>query len=83
MTMCARGILLFLFLFSFGCTTKKETPPPQAQTNVLGIVKTQPGSYAKLSPTSISVHTDELGVVEDYSGNKTSLLWGLLSVADY
>ena len=82
--MYVRNILLLFLITSFGCTTKKEVPPsPQAQTNVLGAVKKQPGSYAKLSPTSINVHTDELGVVDDYSGGKTSLLWGLVTIADY
>lgn len=82
--MSLRSVVLVLFIFSFGCATKKEVPPPpQAQTNALGIVKTQPGSYAKLSPTSINVHTDELGAADDYSGNKTTLLWGLVTVADY
>ena len=82
--MYLRSVFLLLLILSFGCTTKKDVPPPpQAQTNVLGIVKTQPGSYAKLSPTSINVHSDELGAVDDYSGNKTTLLWGLVTVADY
>ena len=76
-------LLLVVAVLLVGCTSRKTAPPPQAQTNVLGVVKTRPGSYAKLSPTSINVHTDELGVVDEYTGNNTSLFWGVVTVADY
>jgi uncharacterized protein YcfL len=74
---------LLASLLLTGCSAKKQTPPPQVQTNMLGVFKTQPASYAKLSPTSINLHTDDLSAVDDYSGNRTSLLWGLVTVASY
>ena len=52
-------------------------------TNVLGIIKHEPESYAPTGPNSIAIHTDELYTRKDFSGDKTTFLWGLVSIKDY
>lgn len=70
-----------LFTGCAGDTNKTAFGPKQS--NFLGIVKTEQASYAPTSVNSFTIHTDELGSVQNYSGDKTTLLWGLVTIADY
>ena len=51
--------------------------------NVLGIVKTSPGSYAANERAVVNVTTDELWARRDFSGDNVTFLWGAISISDY
>ena len=74
-------LLSSLVLFS-GCATT-GSPMGGVSENFLGIVKVERNAYTPPSKTSLLIRTDELGKQKDYSGNKTELLWGLITIADY
>lgn len=74
-----------------GCNKRASSDNPYAEVyeranrdvNVLGIVKYSPGSYERVPPTTIAVHTDELVARKNISGNNISFLAGFLTIADY
>jgi hypothetical protein len=53
------------------------------ETNVLGLYKNEQQSYAPTSPSSFTIKSDELYTRKDFSGDKTTLLWGLITIEDY
>ena len=53
------------------------------ETNVLGIIKHEPESYLHTGPNTFAIQTDELYARKEFSGDKTSLLWGLVTIKDY
>jgi len=65
-----------------GCDGGRAQMGPK-DTNVLGIVSIQPESYTSTGPGTIPVSTDELYDRNNYSGNRISLLWGLVTIKDY
>lgn len=75
------SIVASAFVFT-ACDSGKSTMAPR-ETNVLGIIKHEPESYAPTGPNTLAIHTDELYTRKDFSGDKTTLLWGLVSIKDY
>ena len=67
-----------------GCVgdTSKTAMGPR-ETNILGIVKYQEGNYTPTNANTFAVHTDELTSRANYSGDKTTLLWGFVTIKDY
>ena len=53
------------------------------ETNVLGLYKNVQESYAPTSPNSFTINSDELYTRKNFSGDKTTLLWGLITFEDY
>jgi hypothetical protein len=53
------------------------------EANVLGIAKVEKEVYSPTSPATFEVSTDELYTRENYSGDKVTLLWGLITLKDY
>ena len=53
------------------------------EANVLGIAKIEKDSYAPTGPATIEVKTDELYTRKNVSGDKVTLLWGLITLKDY
>lgn len=53
--------------------------------NILGIVKTSPGSYAATDNSDMLpvIHTDDLWARRDFSGDGVSFLWGAITIKDY
>ena len=75
---------LFLFLLVFtGCRGISSSSIGPKETNLLGIVKVQSDSYSASGPATFSLSTDELSNRKNYSGSKTTLLWGLITLKDY
>lgn len=77
------SLLVTAFVFS-GCAgdTNKTTYGPK-QSNFLGIVKTEKANYTPTGPNRFAIHTDELTSRQNYSGDKTTFLWGLVTIKDY
>ena len=75
--------LSLLLLVSTGCQSISSSSNGPKETNLLGIVKVQPDSYSPSSPATFTLSTDELSNRKNYSGGKTTLLWGLITLKDY
>ena len=52
-------------------------------TNALGFYKNVQESYAPTGPLSFVINSDELYTRKNFSGDKTTLLWGLITIEDY
>jgi hypothetical protein len=51
--------------------------------NILGIVKTSPGSYIRNDNDAFTLSSDEIWGRRDFSGDNVTFLWGALSLSDY
>ena len=71
-----------LFLFLTGCVTN-GTQEGEKDVNLLGIIKHEAGSYSATGPNTLTVSSDELIERKNFSGNKTTLFWGLITLKDY
>tara|TARA_B100001093_G_scaffold158261_2_gene150772 strand:- start:750 stop:899 length:150 start_codon:yes stop_codon:yes gene_type:complete len=49
----------------------------------MGAVTHQKGAFSPVEVGSIHLRSDEVVDRKHYSGNKTTLLWGLFSYTDY
>lgn len=81
-----RKLLLFvtttisLALMS-GCVSNDEIA--HQKTTVMGIYTYEPACYAYTKDTSFVLRTEEATGMELPSGDRTQLLWGLISLEDY
>jgi hypothetical protein len=76
--------LAVISLLASGCkTTSSNSVYVPNNTNILGIVTHQPQSYATVSTNTFRVRSDELFSRQNFSGNKTTFLWGLITYTDY
>ena len=69
------------FVFT-GCDGGKAQMAPE-ETNALGFYKNVQESYAPTTPNSFTINTNELYTRKNFSGDKTTLLWGLITIEDY
>ena len=74
-------LILAALLFS-GCSLSPDANGKK-QANLLGIIKYEEASYQHTSPTTVALATDEVLAQKDYSGDKLTLLWGLITLKDY
>jgi hypothetical protein len=65
-----------------GCDGGKASMAPE-ETNVLGFYKNVQESYAPSDTTTFLINSDELYTRKNFSGDKTTLLWGLITIEDY
>ena len=82
---CKLIVLASILASSFfitACDSNYSSMAPR-ETNVLGIIKHEPGSYAHTGPNTFAVHTDELYTRKEFSGDKTTFFWGLVTIKDY
>jgi hypothetical protein len=71
-------------LFLTGCPRDAgQAQLAPEDTNVLGIYTNTPESYEASEPTTFLVKTDELYTRKNFSGDKRTYLWGLVTVEDY
>lgn len=89
MKLIASGALLATAVVFSGCG---DSVPSNANAlyhennqsyNVLGLVTSSPASYDRLSDTSFNVRPGDGYVHKNITGDNTSILWGLLTFADY
>jgi len=76
------SLLSILALVLSACDAGKASMAPE-ETNVLGIYKHVPQAYSPTTPNSITINSDELYTRKNFSGDKTTLLWGLVTIEDY
>ena len=53
------------------------------ETNVFGIYKNVQESYAPTTPNSFTINANEINTRKNFSGDKTTILWGLITIEDY
>lgn len=83
--MTSKKFPLFVFLvlilsFSAACTAHRGE---QTHTNLAGIYERETRSYAEVPPTSFQFRRPDWDPGAEFSGNRTSILWGLFTYYDY
>ena len=53
------------------------------ETNFFGIYTKEKACYLPTGPNTFAVNTDELHERRNFSGDRTTYLWGLFTVEDY
>jgi len=66
-----------------GLTDSGTTQLGPQSVNVLGLYSYDQESYRPTGPNTIAISTDELYVRRNYSGDRASFLWGLVTLKDY
>ena len=81
---------LILFMLSCACLLGsgcKIFPGTQKyfskNINVAGAITHSPNSFAPIETGTIRLQSEELWYRRDFSGNKTTFLWGLFTFTDY
>lgn len=80
--------LLPLVLFSIaalvftGCDGGSAQMGPK-EANLLGLAKIEASNYGPTGSDTFAVSTDELYTRKNVSGDKVTLLWGLITLKDY
>lgn len=74
--------LLFVLALSLaaGCTAHRGD---RSSTNVAGIYERHINSYERVPHTTIPLRRIDVDPGAEYSGNQTSILWGLFTYYDY
>lgn len=75
------SLIISAFFFS-ACKSSKNTMAPR-DTSILGLIKHEPKSYAHTGPNTFALYTDEFFTRKNFSGDKYTLLWGLITIKDY
>lgn len=78
------GLLAVVFLA--GCATQPRNATVdngRRDINVFGIVKSEPRSYAPNPAHTFVLSSDEVLSTNQYSGDRVSFLWGLVTLTDY
>tara|TARA_Y100001934_G_C11974343_1_gene595588 strand:- start:266 stop:538 length:273 start_codon:yes stop_codon:yes gene_type:complete len=84
MVKLAFGIaMILLALGSSGCMFPKAKKYFSKNINVAGAFTHSPNSFAPIEKSTIRLQSDELWYRRDFSGNKTTLMWGLFTFTDY
>ncbi|RPG84835.1 MAG: hypothetical protein CBC33_005680 [Coraliomargarita sp. TMED73] len=68
-----------------GCGTSDTAKSTygSSETNVLGLYKSEKASYSSTGINTFDMCSDEVSPRANYSGDKTTLLWGLITLKDY
>ena len=84
MAKLAFGIaMILLALGSSGCMFPKAMKYFSKNINVAGAFTHSPNSFAPIEKSTLRLQSDELWYRRDFSGNKTTLMWGLFTFTDY
>ena len=84
MATLAFGIaMILLALGSSGCMFPKAKKYFSKNINVAGAFTHSPNSFAPIEKSTLRLQSDELWYRRDFSGNKTTLMWGLFTFTDY
>ena len=75
-------ITVAFLLFLTGCAISGK-PEESNNANLLGIIKYEGASYSSVGPNTVTISSDELIDRKNFSGRKTTLLWGLITLKDY
>lgn len=65
-----------------GCDRGQAQMGPR-EANLLGVVKVEKENFGHTGPNTFAVSTDELYKRRNFSGDKATFLWGLVTLKDY
>jgi hypothetical protein len=83
MKTCYLTPILALAALTFsGCGLKSDAEGKK-QLNLLGVVKYEQASYQQTGPTTLPLASEEFTEQNSFSGDKVTLLWGLITLKDY
>lgn len=77
------SLLLAAAAFMLTACNSGRTTGGQDETNILGIVTYDNASFESTGPATFAVSTDELYSRQNFSGDKMTFLWGLVTLKDY
>jgi hypothetical protein len=77
------GILSVALLTGCASKSKQAEVYKDRDFNFLGIVKSQPANYTQSPSYSFALSSDEVVSTNTFSGDKVTLLWGLITLKDY
>jgi hypothetical protein len=73
-----------VILFSgCGANDSGKTALGKSETNILGVYKSEKAGYSHTGMNTFGMKSDEIAARSNYSGNKTTLLWGLVTLQDH
>lgn len=75
------SLVASLFVFT-ACTSNSGSTAP-TEANILGIIQYESASYENTGPNTFAFSTSEFFPRKNFSGNKATLLWGLVTLKDY
>lgn len=70
-------------LITSGCATRTTSSGGRETTLLGGAVTVSTNSFQPPTPATLDVDTSKLASKGNLSGNKTTLLWGLITLHDY
>lgn len=79
-------VTLFTILIAAFCITgcdKGQAQMGPRETNLLGVAKLERDNYTGTKSNTFALHTSELYGRKNFSGDKLTLLWGLVTIKDY
>lgn len=75
-------VLIAAGCFLSACDSGRAAYGPKS-ANVLGIAEYEKEDYGYVGPNTFAVSTDELYPRRNYSGDKATFFWGLVTIKDY
>ena len=79
-SLCKLALLILVISVGFGCTAQRGDTK---HTNFLGIYERKTNAYETVPHTTIPLRRSDIDPGAEYTGNKTTLLWGLFTYYDY
>ena len=76
------ALTLTLCLLFSGCNTAQTAHHQPSTHNFLGIIKVEDSSYSVTGPNTFELKGEDIMTQNDYTGNKTTLFWGLITISD-
>ena len=76
-------LALSIAALSFSGCDKGQAQMGTREANLLGVAKMEKENYGPTGPNTFAVHTDELYKRKNFSGDRVSLFWGLVTLKDY
>jgi len=81
------GIVITLTISAIGFSGCSMFPQAKKylskDINVAGVFTHSPDSFAPIEAGTLRLRSDELLYRKNFSGNKSTLLWGLITFTDY
>ena len=75
--------LICISLFATGCIRQRPNAyDVPDKVSFLGIIEHEKATFSETGPNSFTVRTDELVARDNYSGDRVSLFWGLITFED-
>lgn len=77
------SVLLVTLLMSACSRSHSTVKMGNSETNLLGVAKLEKDNYLPTKSTTFAVSSDEIFARENFSGDKVTLFWGLITLKDY